>query len=558
MAQGHFLIRNRHQQMWYGRVVIPRHLRTQFNQRSELRVSLKTPDKQQALRRSRHFWLQCQSGFERLYARPRQEPFENTRAFIHWLARDNQGHRQTDMAYYIETFDVFGKKHVIDLDDPAKEQELAMALQANALALLDRYKDNPDILDRLMKIGHAEFSASTNQPESPTTFHDAVALYIDKLESQGRKGKKLAPRTILHYKDKLSFWQRYFGHRAMHTLTLKELGEIQNWLPSLPSNFMKKAISVDHAVKMAQNKSTRYPAISDKTRAEYLGQLKGLLEYAHSNGFIASQMASHIEMPNTTQSKTIERLPFSNEDLQKIFPGRDYGIDFGIQRTGLDRDSKFWFPLLAAFSGARLEELGQLQTEDIRTCPDTGIVYAMIDNKGAAADGVKKHTKNLNSVRPIPIHSTLIKIGFLDYVAQRQKDKKDSSLFKLKRDNQGRLAKTVSNWFSRVDQRKDGNLILGYIERRGVESKGQSNAGERWSKSFHSFRHTVIDNLRGKQLANGEYIREPDIGLVVGHERDKLETASYGQDRMQLSLRKAVIEAIGYKDIVFSEIYWKC
>lgn len=557
MATGHFLVRNPHQHVWYGRVVIPRHLRDAFNQRRELRVSLNTPDKQQAVRRSRHFWLQCQFGFERLNIHPRPEPFEDTRAFIHWLARNNQGHRQTDMAYYIETFDVFGKKHVIDLDDPAKEQELALALQANALAILDRYKDNPDILDRLLKIGHAEFSAPSNQPESPTAFHDAITTYLDKLESQGRKGKKLAQRTILHYKDKLTFWQKHFGQRPLHTLTLKELGEIQSWLPYLPANFMKKAISVDHAVKMAQSKSTRYPAISDKTRAEYLGQLKGLLEFAHSNGFITSQMAGHIEMPNTRLSQTIERLPFSADDLQKIFPGTDYGVDFGVQRAGLDYDCKFWFPLLAAFSGARIEELAQLQTEDIRTCPDTGILYAMVDNRGAAADGVKKHTKNLNSVRPIPIHSTLIEIGFLDYVEKRRKDKRDSSLFKLKRDNQGRLAKAVSNWFSRVDKRKDGNLILGYIERRGVESKGQSSAGERWSKSFHSFRHTVVDNLRGKQLANGEYIREPDIALVVGHERVKLETASYGKDRMQLSLRKAVIEALAYPDVPLTLLKWR-
>jgi len=46
MAQGHFLVRNRHQHHWYGRVVIPRHLRPAFNQRRELRTSLETPHKQ--------------------------------------------------------------------------------------------------------------------------------------------------------------------------------------------------------------------------------------------------------------------------------------------------------------------------------------------------------------------------------------------------------------------------------------------------------------------------------------------------------------------------------
>ena len=66
----------------------------------------------------------------------------------------------------------------------------------------------------------------------------------------------------------------------------------------------------------------------------------------------------------------------------------------------------------------------------------------------------------------------------------------------------------------------------------------------------------MIDNLRGKQLANGEYIREPDIALVVGHERGKLETASYGQDRMQLTLRKALIDAISYESVKLKEIKW--
>jgi len=558
MAQSQFLIRNRHNNTWYGRVIIPQSLRLYFSGKRELRHSLDTSNKNHAKRRSLQFWVQCQAGFERLqHQSALKGPFKQTRAFIEWLSQDDQqGRLPSTMAYYLETFDALGNKHVIDLDDPEKEKELALELHANAAAILERYKDNPEILARLMKIGHAEFSSPANQPETPTPFHEAVSLYLDKLFTQGRKGKQLAPSTLLNYKDRLLFWQAHFGQRQIHTLTLKELGDIQNWITYLPANLSKKSLSVDHAVKMAQNGSTRFRPISAKTRADYLGQLKGLLEFAYSNGFIASQMALHIELPNTKQTKAVERLSFTTEDLQKIFPGKDYGIDFGIHKAGVDKASKFWFPLLAAFSGARLEELGQLQTSDICTCPETGIVYAMIDNKGAAADGIKKRTKNHNSVRPIPIHSTLIHIGFLDYVTERQTDTKDSSLFKLTRDKQGRLAKSVSNWFSRLDKRKNGTFVRGYIERRGVDGKGTNEVGERWSKSFHSFRHTVIDNLRGKKLANGEYIREPDIGLVMGHDREKLETARYGTDRSQLELRKAVIEAIDYPDVMFSRVSW--
>ncbi|RLA51126.1 MAG: hypothetical protein DRR42_11150 [Gammaproteobacteria bacterium] len=578
MAQAQFLIRNRHNNTWYGRVIIPHTLRCHFNGRAELRRSLSTSNKPQAKRRSLAFWVQCQDGFDVLAtSKSTKEPFSNTQQFMNWLSQtlDYVG-EQRNMVNIdkmrrqlegdgrdfrrIETEDARGGKHVIDLGDPDKEIELALALHANAADLLDKYKDNPEMLDRILRVqttGATHAPKSEPEAESPTPFNEAVDLYYKKLETQGRNGKKLAPRTLLHYKDKLKFWQGYFGDQEIHTLTLKELGKIQSWLTNMPPNYMKKGLSLADAVEMAQSNSSPYPPISDKTRAEYLGQLKGLLEYAHNNGFINSPIANHVEIPNTLHSTTIERLPFTTEDLQKIFPGKDYGIDFGIQKTGLGKPTKFWFPLLAAFTGARLEELGQLTTEDIRTCPDTGIIYAMIDNKGAAADGTKKRTKNLNSVRPIPIHSTLIKIGFLDYVDERREDRQDNSLFKLKRDRQGRLAKGVSNWFSRVDKRKNGKFILGYIERRGIESKGKNATGERWSKSFHSFRHTVIDNLRGQKLANGEYIREPDIALVVGHEKNKLETAQYGIDRSQLELRKAVIEAITYSNISIKNISWK-
>ena len=281
MAHGHFLVRNRHNNTWYGRVTIPQSLRPLFNDRREIRQSLGTPDKQRAKRLSRLFWVQCQAGFERLQQQTSSSaPFTQSSAFIEWLSQNNKiGPHRDAMAYYIETFDVMGRKHVIDLDNPEQEKELALQLQANAAAILDRYKDQPAILERLLNLNTALLTPE-NKPETPTSFHDAVEAYFDKLSTQGRKGKKLAPRTLLHYKDKLTFWQQHFGSRKVHTLTLKELGDIQNWLTRLPSNLTKKGLTVEKAVKLAQGVSSEYPTIADKTRAEYIGQLKGILEYA--------------------------------------------------------------------------------------------------------------------------------------------------------------------------------------------------------------------------------------------------------------------------------------
>ena len=127
MSHGHFLVRNRHQNAWYGRVIIPLALRPLFSHRRELRLSLGTPDKQHAKRLSRLFWVQCQSGFEQLAKQPqRDQPFTNTTEFMAWLSENkNQGH---ESMYYIEFRDVLGRKHSIDLDDPKKELEFAKQL----------------------------------------------------------------------------------------------------------------------------------------------------------------------------------------------------------------------------------------------------------------------------------------------------------------------------------------------------------------------------------------------------------------------------------------------
>jgi len=43
----------------------------------------------------------------------------------------------------------------------------------------------------------------------------------------------------------------------------------------------------------------------------------------------------------------------------------------------------------------------------------------------------------------------------------------------------------------------------------------------------------------------------------MGHTKEKLETAQYGQNRSQLELRKDVIEAIEFPNVNFHSIEWK-
>ena len=124
-------------------------------------------------------------------------------------------------------------------------------------------------------------------------------------------------------------------------------------------------------------------------------------------------------------------------------------------------------PLLAAFTGARLEELGQITKGNIKRDKRDGIDYIDLTELAEA--------KNVNSRRKIPVHPELIALGFLDYVASVQGSNSDRIFPELQRDSQGKLTASFSKWWGRY-ARQHG----------GFDS----------SKVFHSFRHTAKDGFR--------------------------------------------------------------
>ena len=135
MAKSQFLIRNRHNNVWYGRVIIPGALRAHFNGKCEIRRSLKTADKRAAKKRALEFWVYCQTEFVRLVRK-----------------RGQGGEAMINIPAYIKTTDILGRLHEIDLDDPELEKEIAQYLHQDAAHLLQQYKDHPAVLEKLLQM----------------------------------------------------------------------------------------------------------------------------------------------------------------------------------------------------------------------------------------------------------------------------------------------------------------------------------------------------------------------------------------------------------------------
>ena len=167
--------------------------------------------------------------------------------------------------------------------------------------------------------------------------------------------------------------------------------------------------------------------------AKGLGAISTLMDLAVVEYDLDDNPCTGLRLPIEIGDQ-IERLPFNLVDLTRLFlESPTYRNPPKVSAAGSGA-AAFWLPLIGLFQGERLEEIGQLLTEDVKT--EEGIAYFDItiveddDENGAAASSRKrakgrtvsaeKSLKTPASKRRVPIHRLLIEAGFLDYVARRR------------------------------------------------------------------------------------------------------------------------------------------
>jgi integrase len=212
-----------------------------------------------------------------------------------------------------------------------------------------------------------------------------------------------------------------------------------------------------------------------------IAAISSILEVMIEDGVIERNPAKNKKLANN--SDYTKRPPYEISELQKLFKSELYQRHFWNNDFALTRPSHFWIPLLGLYTASRLEQLCQLRPSDIRQ--QKGIWYISFN----AEDGNKAKTSH--SIRDIPIHDDLIKIGFLSYVKQRLVQGANILLFPdLTRTSMGKLSSSFSNWFSR------------YTEKVGIKNN---------NKSFHSFRDNFSDACENAGLS------ERIINRLMGH-----------------------------------------
>ena len=219
--------------------------------------------------------------------------------------------------------------------------------------------------------------------------------------------------------------------------------------------------------------------------------------------------ALNVSAPKDDRRASEDVGPFTQNELRKV-------VDVAGVEWGRD-DDRYWLMMLAIHTGARREELAQLDRKNL--FQDGDHWFISIDD----ADG--RQVKTENSIREIPLHSDLIAQGFIAYVHRRQSD--GPMVRKVKAKHAGTASDTGTLLFPTM-KRTNGyyghNLGAGF-SRLLREKAGITDPRRRW----HSFRHNFADACRD---AVPDDIRH----VLMGHAESNRIAGGYGDGPRRATL----------------------
>lgn len=348
---------------------------------------------------------------------------------------------------------------------------------------------------------------------------DLAKQYLDAPHQWCVKG-------ALDVKNTLELLCEYYGKDTdIRKLTRREMRNFRdNVLMKLPArrNVLPqfKGMTLQQCLACKDAKTLSLQTVNHR-----LADLSGFFTWCVEGEYIAANPVSGLQLEINGKVSN-ERLPYSSEELQKIF-------------TLLREDKlnawapfKLWIPLIMLYCGCRQNEVCQLFTDNVLLI--NGIpCFEFVESEETGA-----RVKNESSIRATPIHPVLLQLGFLEYAAKRKFDRRN------KKDT------AVQLW-----PQMDYNPKDGYARRFRVffEDFNRKYITKEPKKSCYSLRHNFIDNLKQQG------IQETIVSEICGHvTSSKITYRRYGSDlntelkrdtMKKLNLGFDIFETLGKKPL---------
>jgi integrase len=424
--------------VYYFRARIPTALSAQ---KKEIKLSLKTKNKSEAMKRARPLvsaliQLKAMSDYEKLLQQLKQ-----------------LGVNTDDLTTYTIKGLSVGNTRIDELTvDSDNENDVKAAHNA---------------LEAILSSEHSSIPSTDNKAplKQSLSLSGGIEKYISHKTSGSVRSdvkSRWSEKTKLEYEQAYSLLVEIVGDINLALFSYDHAEGARNKLLILPPNISKvtkyKNLSIDQII-----------ALGDKPRSittvnKILSRYSSLFSYlkrvreVDDNYFVGLQV-------QTDKTSRESRRSYTNDELVRLFTF--------LNSKELE-NYQYWCTRIALLSGLRLEEIIQLHVSDIKFIDN----IAVFDVNGEHG----KNLKTLSSKRRVPVHQQLIDAGFIEYVNQQKKAKQKYLFPECDHSTTGRRSHAASKWF--------GNIRKNF---------GWVNLSPKLD--FHSFRVTVATMLQRAEVS---------------------------------------------------------
>jgi len=230
--------------------------------------------------------------------------------------------------------------------------------------------------------------------------------------------------------------------------------------------------------------------LAAKTTTTHIKNIVALSNWAASNFDGIVTLTSRGITPRSSISPSSKRALFTQDDINMLL-GRHVLLP-----------EELWLIRLGAFTGARIQEIAQLNLNTDVLVTTNKTYYLNI------IEGEDQKVKTHSGVRKIPLHPQLIELGLLEWFESQVKAGFTRPFESRWKCYEGKWGKYPSKWFG---------------EYKSKIFKDKYDDEQRKKRVFHSFRHTLADHFKKAGVA------EPMAAAFLGHATTGITYSTYAK-----------------------------
>ncbi|MFK5949684.1 MAG: site-specific integrase [Methylococcales bacterium] len=523
-----YLTKSRHG-IWYYQRWIPLHLQSKNTKLKKLfRKSLHTRNRRKATQLANRINVMFDDLITRFFNDP--EDFGKAMKLLY------QSNKATSESI---SFNDYEEKFLLGLDDYDDYLlDKAERYKAEAQKQLDLLHKENDFLRQAL-LNNKSIATPDDQSKLIEEIKEAVNPTLPDSENpsldtlfedwKSAKQNSIVNGSLTEYSRMIELFIRIVtdyngGSVRINALNNDDIRHYRTTLAKIPKGIVTSKYTVSELITLKGNRK------SPTTIKNTYSNVNTFLEWIAGEGHPIHSSVHKVltKFDKIGKKDTKQRVPFTDAELKQLFNSEKYTETGKFTTSGM-----YWIGLISLFTGARMSEILQLEKHDIYQVDNIWVFN--FDDSSHLSEDKHKHVKEAGSYREVPIHKTLIKLGFIDYINSIK----------------GRLfpdePRTEKGKFDAFQKR-----YATYRKQVGVIPEH-----EKQLKDFHSIRHTVrtrLSDIRTTGKANDRF-DEGIIDAIVGHmSKDRSEGQKSYNHSQYIKTKNKALNRLTYDFIDFDSI----